>query len=320
MIRTMLSLVCIFWIAQAGLAANSAPLKLVDLTDDYERIWDETQKLPDDRRVAQFKRSFSALLPGLYDAKRFAKFGMSVADYDHLLGQKLRDYPTDRGAILSVSRRFAKQFAPARRSFENAFGPMKGFPPIYLVNSHGEFDGGTRDLLAGSRLLFGADMIAKIHKGKSIGPFFHHELFHLLHSRTFKDCSQIWCNLWSEGLATYVALTLNPDADDEALLLTIPQPIRPAVESNRKAAGCAVLARLDSESGSDYAALFSGRPKSAIANQPPRFGYFVGLLVAQEVAKGRTLTELARLSVAETRPLVRDAVSNLCNFSNDEEF
>ena len=189
---------------------------------------------------------------------------------------------------------------------------MTGYPPIYLVHSLGEFDGGTRDLPGGSRLLFGADVIAKIHTGDhAIQPFFHHELFHILHHRRFAGCDQVWCNLWSEGLAVYVASELNPGASDEALLLTLPEPIRPAVEKDRAAAVCAVAQRLNSTDPKDYAGLFSFerlRP-----SRPPRFGYYVGYLTAQELARTRSLDDLAHLDVDHARPLVAAALGRLAD-------
>ena len=79
--------------------------------------------------------------------------------------------------------------------------------------------------------MFGADVIARVHGDRDVRPFFHHELFHLLHGRTFSDCGALWCALWNEGLATFVAHRLNPAASDDQLLLTQPVPLRAAVEA-----------------------------------------------------------------------------------------
>jgi hypothetical protein len=212
-----------------------------------------------------------------------------------------------------VSREFSNLIGPAQRSFETAFGPMRGYPPIYLVNSLGEFDGGTRDLPEGNRLMFGADVIDKLYKDKPIKPFFHHELFHLYHHRTFKECEQMWCNLWSEGLAVYVASKLNSRADDAALLLSFPVPLRPAVEDHRSEAICAVRSRLNSTDPKDYGPLFAGGGKGVSPDLPPRFAYYVGYLVAQDLGHTRSLKQLAAMDNDQVKPLVESSLKRMAD-------
>lgn len=157
--------------------------------------------------------------------------------------------------------------------------------------------------------MFGADMIARLHAGRDVQPFFHHELFHLYHSRSFADCPAVWCNLWSEGLATYVAHRLNPEASDHELLLTLPEPIREPVERNRREAVCAVRERLDSRSNDDNRALFSFNRLNE--RLPPRFGYYVGYLVAAEAGRTRSLQQLAAMPGGEVRPLLETTLRSL---------
>ena len=270
--------------------------------------------MPDAERVAAFDAELAPRLPGFYDPARFDTPGGGDR-YRARLIRNLNAFPQDRAKIEEVSARFSGLFAPALASFEARFGPMEGYPPVYLVHSLGEFDGGTRDLPQGSRLLFGADVIARIHTGDhAIQPFFHHELFHILHARRFKECPEIWCGLWSEGLAVYVASELNPGASDADLLLTLPEPIRPAVEKDRAAAVCAVTERLESTARADYAPLFTFERLSP--SLPPRFGYYVGYLVAQELGRTRSVAELARLDNDHARPLVIAALHRLADCSN----
>jgi hypothetical protein len=179
------------------------------------------------------------------------------------------------------------------------------------VHSFGEFDGGTRELPQGNFLLFGADMIAKLHMEHDVRPFFHHELFHLYHARYFPECQPVWCALWTEGLANHVAASLNPGASDAELLLNWPEPLRPAVDRNRKLAVCAIRGRLESTDPKDYGALFSnGKPD---VDLPPRYGYFVGYLVASEAGKTHSLLELARMRADEVKPLVEKMLASLAD-------
>lgn len=290
-------------------------LQLVDYTDEFAQVWDATAALPDAQRTARFKADFAKILPGFYDHKRIR--GATEAQYDERLLKRLKAYPEQRAGIARVSNEFAQLMAPAQASFEREFGPMIGYPPVLLVNSLEEFDGGTRTLEGKSYLMFGADMIDRLYKTTPIQPFFHHELFHLYHGRTFEDCEPIWCNLWSEGLAVHVAKTLNPDANDASLLLTFPVPLRAAVEKDRRGAICSVVAKLDSTKDEDYPPLFQGRPNPGAAF-PPRYGYYVGFLVAQDLGRTRSLKQLAALKAAEVRPLIEASLRGMADCPKDQ--
>lgn len=302
-----------FSVPASAQAANE--LKLVDYTDDFARVWDATAALPDAERVATFKAEFAKILPGFYDHQRM-RGSATQAKYDEHLLKRLKEYPARRDGIARVSNEFAQSIAPARASFEAAFGPMRGYPDVYLVHSLSEFDGGTRTLGGVSHLMFGADMIDKLYKTTPIRPFFHHELFHLYHGRTFEECEPIWCSLWSEGLAVHVAKTLNPDANDASLLLTFPVSLREAVEKDRRGAICSVVAKLDSTKAEDYPPLFQGRPNPGGAF-PPRYGYYVGYLVAQDLGRTRSLKQLAALKAAEVKPLIEASLHSMADCPKD---
>lgn len=304
-IWVLTALIAAFALAPGAAAQPATGLTLVDLTDDFARIYDRDAALPDAERIARFKSDFSKILPGFYSEKRI---GVSAEKYDYYLLLAIKDYPPKRAGIDRVAREFSAMLAPAQASFERAFGPMTGYPPVYLVNALGEFDGGTRKLPEGTRLLFGADVIDRLYKDSPVQPFVHHELFHLRHNRDFEECEPIWCSLWSEGLAVYVAAQLNPGADDHALLLDSPVPLRPAVERNRREAVCTILAKLDSEAVEDYRPIFMGG-SSAEGSLPRRYGYYVGYLVAADLGRTRSLQQLATLKPAEVRPLVRQSLA-----------
>jgi len=157
--------------------------------------------------------------------------------------------------------------------------------------------------------MFGADVIARLHDFADERPFFHHELFHVYHAQFFDECAQAWCALWMEGLATLAAQRLNPGASDAELLLNQPRPIRADVERDRSAAVCAVARLVDSKDAADYAGLFSNGP--ALEGLPPRVGYYVGYLVAEEAARGRSLMSLAHLRNPAARKVVDAAFAGL---------
>jgi hypothetical protein len=304
-----LAAACIIFAVPGGAAlADSGRIRPVDLTPAFGAAWEETKDLPDSERVDAFERNFAPNLPGFYDPKR-ASPGREERFQARIL-RGLKQFPEQRAGIEDVSRRFATMFTPALSSFEAQFGTMTGYPPVYLVNSLGEFDGATRELPDGVRLLFGADMIARIHAKHDVQPFFHHELFHLYHNRLHpEECGMMWCSLWFEGLAVYVSEKLNPGATDDELLLNVPTPIRPEVDAHMTEAVCAVRWRLESRDRSDYAALFM--TERLTPNLPPRFGYYVGYRVAQRLGRRRSFNELARLPPQEVRPLIERTLRDM---------
>jgi hypothetical protein len=280
---------------------------LVDLATPYAGFWDETRDLAGAERIAAFKARFDVLLPGFFTAQRVG--WTSEAQYDAAIASSLESFPAIRARFTATTAAFARLLAPAHQSFAKAFPDLRPPGPIYLVHSQGEFDGGTRQVSGVNRLMFGIDVIARLHDFPDERPFFHHELFHVYHGQFFEECEQAWCALWAEGLAVFAAQSLNPAASDAELLLNSPRPIRPDVERDRKAAVCAVVAHLDSSQPADYAALFSSGP--APKDLPPRFGYYVGYLAAQEAARRQSLTELAHLDNAAARAVVVAALARL---------
>ncbi len=295
-ILSLLLLAALLFAAPAHAQRRSEALTLVDLTHEFDSFWESSRSLGAAERVAAFRTRMDPLLPGFYAPRG----GVDAARYDTHLAQALAGYPQQRDGVREVSRRFSALFAPALTSFERTFGRFREPQPIYLVHSLGEMDGGTRSLPRGVTLIFGADMIARYHLAHDIRPFFHHELFHLRHFTTFRECEAVWCSLWSEGLATYVAKRLNPGASEAELLLTVPEPIRARVDANRAEAVCAVVARFDSTRPDDLRALFSFRRLNE--RLPPRFGYYVGYLAAAELGRTHGLRELAAMTNAEVRP------------------
>lgn len=287
--------------------ARAAPYELVDLATPYASFFDETRDLPSAERVAAFKSRFNGLLPGFFTAKRVG--WMTGEQYDAAIARAFGTFPSIRERYAATTAGFSSLLGPAHGNFVHTFPDLRPIGPIYILHSLGEFDGGTRPVAGHNRLVFGADVIAQLHDFVDERPFFQHELFHVYHAQFFRECEQMWCALWMEGLATLVAQRLNPQASDAELLLSSPRPIRPEVERDRAVAICAVMPLLESKGGASYASLFSNGP--ALGQLPPRVGYFVGYLVAQEAARDRSLMTLAHLKNADAHRVVKTAMARL---------
>ena len=296
-------------IVACAVSRQPAPYSLVDLATPYESFWDESRNLPAAERVAAFKTRFETLLPGFFRAERVG--WMTNEQYDAEIARSFERFPAIRGRYTAITTGFARLIAPAHESFARAFPDLRPIGRVYIVHSVGELDGGTRTISGESHLVFGADVMAQVHDFSDETPFFHHELFHVYHAQFFSGCEEMWCAVWSEGLATVAAQSLSPRATDAQLLLTSPRPIRPEVERNRDAAVCAVASRLDSKDAADYAALFSNGP--GLTDLPPRVGYFIGYLVAKEAAGHRSVKQLAHMDNEAAREVVAATFARLAH-------
>ena len=279
--------------------------------EDFKRIADSTNSLPMSQRIKVFRSTFDRLYPGLYADR-------NEGELDGRVAKALSEFPSIRTAYDGVLHDFPEAFAKAIQRFRIAFPGFASPMPIYFVHSLGTRDGGT-DLIAGREvMLFGADEIAQFHWDDSLQPFIIHELFHLEHSRNFSDCDQLWCSLWQEGLATYTAASLTQNASDHQLILDVPHPIRQDTDAHWQNALCWSAEHFDSTNKPDIKAGFNGGPLPSsfsgdprLAELPSRFGYYIGLRVAAQAGRTRSLSQLDQLNNQTARPVVAQALADL---------
>jgi hypothetical protein len=285
-------------------------------TSDFERVADSTNSLPIAERIKVFRSTFDKLYPGLYA-------DVDESRLDGRIEKALIEFASIRSTYDQVERKFPEALASSMKEFRGIFPDFIPRMPIYLIHSLGTRDGGT-DLVAGRTvMLFGADEIAQFHWDESLQPFIVHELFHIEHIRHFADCDQFWCSLWQEGLATYTASVMTPDAFDHQLILDVPHPIRQETDAHWPDALCWTAEHFDSTNPSEISAALTGGPKPStfsgdarLGPLPSRFGYYIGLRVAAQAAKTRSLPELDRTDDQAARPLVARALTDLMEASH----
>jgi hypothetical protein len=306
MSKACLALCAVLLISQPApaLAAGKKPY-YIDLTANFARFVDETSAMEGSTRVALFRKQMDLLLPGFYEPRN----GIEPARYDTQVTTALEDFEALRPRYEQVQREFPAAFEAGIQHFRKAFPGFTPNVPVYLLHSLGEMDGGTRELDGKVYLIFGADVIARIHEARTITPFLDHELFHVEHGKHFPECAEVWCALWAEGLATYATKVMNPGADDGQLLLTTPEPIRAAVDATWPAAACLTRAKLNSSAEEDIRAMFQGGPDAG--EFPRRFGYYVGLRVAEESGAEYPLAELARMKPERAKGVVKGSLDRL---------
>jgi hypothetical protein len=285
--------------------AETKDVHYIDLTTNFSRFVDETAGMEEAARIAEFQKQMTPLLPGFYEPR----LGATPERYNKKIGRALNGFADLRPKYEQVQRDFPAAFEAGIQHFRKAFPGFVPNVPVYLLHSAGEMDGGTRELRGKVYLIFGADVIAQIHDSHTLTPFLDHELFHVEHGKNFSECPEAWCALWAEGLATYAAKVMTRGADDRQLLLTSPKPIRAAVDATWPRAACVTRDKLDSSAESDINAMFSSGGEEG--EFPERFGYYVGLRVAEESASQYSLAELAKMPPAQAKTVLTAALDRL---------
>lgn len=284
------------------IGAAPPPVTFTDYASDFDRIETATRDQPIARRVAAIRTAFARIRPGLYADP-------DPAALDRRIATALTGFPAIRARYRTVVRAFPVALKQAVGRFRAVFPGFVPPMPIILAHELGVRDGGS-DYVAGQKvMLFGADVIARIHDDAALQPFLDHELFHLEHTRHFADCDQFWCPLWQEGLATDAARVMTIGATDHQLMLDLPRPIRAPTDTRWAQALCLVSANFDATDPDTTGTAFLGNRHPP--GLPPRFGYYVGLRIAEEAERQQPIQRLAALSDEAARPVVAAALTQL---------
>lgn len=301
--RTLLALA-----ATMSTFAHAADPVVHNVSMGFVEFWDAARDKPKAEQLAQFKARVAPGFPGFYDIARF-NGSVTQEKQDAKIQRAIDDFPAIREGYLVKARNFETELPKNIASFKATFPDFVPNHEIYVVHSLGEMDGGIRQIGGKDYLIFGIDGMVKYHGAGSDNPFFHHELFHTYHS-AMSECDEAnWVSLWREGLAVYVSKVLNPDADNDQLLLDIPDHMADRTAAVLPAALEQLEQVLDNKDSDSYSGLFlRAGDKSGL---PARRGYYLGYLVAQEAGKTQSVQALAKLGCGPVRELVHNTVHAL---------
>jgi len=275
---------------------------VTNLSPAFLAFWEHhaTQNKQDQARDFEkdVAKTFKAVYDGAWSNLPISREELITRSFEHLSSY------IDNIRLINTN---IENTLPARvTSFQKTFPDFVCSTPIYFLYSAGAFDGGVRDVEGKSALMFGVDEIARIH-GQEDSALFAHELFHVYHGQIVKQPSEaLYWHLWEEGLATYVSRSLNPDLPEDKICclpdVSAVRPVLPTIAGE-------LLSKLDSTTQSDQSRYFLGMQKNL--DLPQRSGYYVGYLIAQELGKGRSLAELAKLQPAAVRKLEEDSLEKM---------
>jgi len=135
-----------------------------------------------------------------------------------------------------------------------------------------------------------------------------HELFHLHHFQTFSAGGGLYRILWAEGMATYASAVVVP-GQKRSTYLGFP------IEKMNRCHDLLPLLAADlrknlGENDHRLKRLYFGAEKND-TKVPPEAGYYIGLLIIESVARGKSLSGLAQLSAKEVFPILARELDRL---------
>ena len=295
--------------------SSDSPFKFVDLMPTFWSFWEKAEGLDSEAKIRLFRETLINPNKKLYYHKMIGEH----------TDEKLGKYLDITQPLLPEMRRISNELTHQKlnqllEKFLVKFPDFERDNTIYLMPSLYYFEGQGRPRSGKLILLFGLDAIAKTY-GNVPSAFIHHEIFHVYHYQIAPEHRKATDKLnlegifpklhyliWIEGLAGYISHILNPDASESELLALAhveAEKVRPIKSILAKA----VRKNLNSNSDENINKFFF----NPIAEFPTNSGYYIGMLVVEEIAKGYSLADLVRLEGNQLYKEIKKALRKIEN-------
>lgn len=295
----------LFVAAAPALATGSGDCELVNLMPAF---W---KSLEADDAAVRIRAAVIDPHPELYNPDYVAL--PSGRDWDKTVSRERAFVEAHRREVTGAETYLLENVPRLMRQFQARFPDFRCDFPFYVAPTFGRMDGSAAFIGGKHRIVFAPDVIPRFHSLDELKVLIDHETFHIYHHQatgTFGASSQavptIFDALWSEGLATFVSWRMNPDVDLNTALL---QPgIPDAAKARLPAIARDLAAHLDEKDPATFDRYFvAGKQPSGF---PPRAGYYVGVLLAQQFATHLTLRQMAHLTGASFHGEVRKMLAD----------
>jgi hypothetical protein len=295
----------------AGEISAASPCRVVNLMPQFWRFWDAAKDQPLSAQLSLFDEMVVRKYPELYQ-ENVLRPAHDESDLKTQMANFLVGAPANIAAMRKLSDNLEINLSLNLSGFEKAFPDFACRNPIYFLVSLGAFDGGVRTVNGQPALLFGVDVIARIHPPDELGALIDHELFHMYHRQITGVVGArgdpLYLALWEEGLATYVSGALNPSVSESAILGR-PEDLAEQTKPLLPQIARELLENMDSTSPDLYQAFFlSGGPRKDL---PPRSGYYVGFLICREIGQSHNLQQLAQMNGESLHSTVRKMLQKM---------
>lgn len=274
----------------------------VDLADDWLRAWEHTQGWSGPERVSYFEANVIAKAPRLYEEL----FRYTEGKPAERLDEHLSLFPSIQADFEGLHENL--ELTPYLQTFTETFPNFDlDTIDIYIIHSLGGSNGALLPVDDRTVFYLGLDMMVLHNRYEDQRPFFHHEFFHGYHLQHFTPDSRLFSYLWMEGLAVFISRKLNPDATLEQLQLS------PQMVAQCNADLARLIRTLEGDITSTDPAIrrqyfYLDTPSSGLPN---RCGYYLGLLLVEEVARTRSLEEIIAMQPDEVLSALRQAVPDV---------
>ena len=296
--------------------AATTTLDIRDDSADFVAFYTFAKSEESAARAARFERDVEPRFPAYWKYVR-AGAKRNGSTFEQRLNRQVERFPEIEDEYRRVAPTLRTTLDGSLGRFRERFPDFAPVVRIRILHGMGRMDGGTRVLEGQYYLLFGADQIARIHRGGDLGPLFAHELFHVYYAQRHgldgrngslvesevEEATErndpLYAALWDEGLAVYASEVLSPGATPSSMLLDVPAGLVPACEKNRSYLIDELRQQLDARDPKTYADWFYDEGKDP--RRPGRAGYYFGYLVAKSLASRRTMDDLIALEGAPLR-------------------
>jgi hypothetical protein len=277
--------------------------KVVNLMPAFWRSWETSDA------AAQIRTTLIVPNPDLYNDNYVnlpagAKWKAAVA--------RERTYVEAHREEVSAAESYLSAHAqPLMAQFQQTFPDYKCDFTFYIAPSFGQMDGSAAFVNGRHQIIFAPDVIPRYHQLSELKVLIDHETFHIYHHQatgvygaSAEAVPTILEALWGEGLATFVSWRMNPEVSLDTALLQpgIPEAANPHLADIAKG----LLAHLDDKDEPTFLHYFVAGEQPE--GYPPRAGYFMGALIAQDLSARYTLPQLAHLNGPELHALVTKAL------------
>jgi hypothetical protein len=295
---TWLLCFCAITAAEAGTGC-----KVVNLMPAF---WRSLEKID---AAAQIRATLIVPHPDLYN-DNYVNLP-SGAKWDAAVARERTYVEAHREEVTAAESYLSAHAQPLMAQFKQTFPDFKCDFTFYIAPSFGQMDGSAAFVNGRHRIIFAPDVIPRYHQLSELKVLIDHETFHIYHHQatgvygaSAEAVPTILEALWGEGLATFVSWRMNPEVSLDTALLQpgIPEAASPHLADIAKD----LLAHLDDKDEPTFLHYFVAGKQSE--GYPPRAGYFMGALIAQDLSARYTLPQLAHLNGPELHALVTKAL------------
>lgn len=303
--------------APRSLAGAQSGYDLVDAMPALSALLDSAAGADSAALVTRFRTEIIARYPEAYGF--FGTVG------DNTIATFLADVATRADAQRRLSAQFPAAFEAIWTRFVAAMPHTRSDrTTIYLAPaSHDMMGGSVRVSGARDVVLLGSEEMAdRIEDRRALTTYLHHELTHVCHNQNNREMRQVtetffqdrpgpraklYQLMWLEGLAVHCSKVLNPDASTSDILLSEDLPARVEARWARLIEGVqGNFDTVDRRVIINY--VFAGDTAQDI---PASAAYYIGMRVADEVAKRRDTRGLIRLQGEALRSEMLQALQRL---------